>query len=129
MLETHLVNSIDLSHKLFSKVFLLDHPRRSVLGLSVFYFLAMATAKSETLSVKSLLADTGAPMSGLRRLVRDFESEGWVVSDCDLKDLRVRLVRPTDKFVKIVESIALHHYEAIGNHELFISSLSNKVVQ
>jgi DNA-binding MarR family transcriptional regulator len=118
MERNHLINSLDLSHKLWQAALKVNHPRRSLLGVSVFLLLAVNCIKSDKVSIKTLNADTGGPISVLRRLIRDLEAAGWVDSHVDVDDLRVRVIHPTAEFQSIVEELAHDCHHCISSHPL-----------
>jgi DNA-binding MarR family transcriptional regulator len=114
--KAHLISSLDLSRRIWEIACKVDHPRKSLLGITVFLNLAVGYLKSEKISVKMLNAHTGAPISVMRRQIRELESTGWVISQSDEDDLRVRVVQPTEEFKSIIEKLAHECHACISCH-------------
>ena len=112
----YLAHTLDLSHKLWQAALEVEHPRRSLLGVSVFLWMSAKHMEGEKVSMKTLSAQMGGPISVLRRLVRELEAEGWVNSYADEDDNRVRIVKPTLKFESIAEKLARECHARISEH-------------
>ena len=113
-----LIHSIELSRELLEFTLNLDHPRRTVLGVSSFLFMASECLKERKVTMKLLNAEARAPTSLVRLLVRDLEAGGWVKSVADDGDGRLRVLMPTKEFHEISLSAATHLHEVISSHPL-----------
>lgn len=67
-------------------------------------FLAIQFAKGETFTVKQLFASLPHSYTAIRQHYKGLMGEGLIVSASDESDGRLKYVKPTEKFITLVDS-------------------------
>lgn len=68
--------------------------------------------KDEDLSIKSLLSSTAFSDRAVRLKIREMESTGYLLSKFSICDKRIRVLKPTEKLISLIDSHALMLYES-----------------
>lgn len=75
----------------------------SVIANDLLIFLAIEFANGEPLSIKRLFASLPYSYTAVRQHYKKLFEDGWVIHTPDEKDRRIKYIKPSEKFIEIID--------------------------
>ena len=76
----------------------------SVIANDLIIFLAIEFVSGKPLTVKRLFASLPYSYTAVRQHYKKLFKDGWVIHVPDEKDKRIKYVKPSEKFVEVIDS-------------------------
>ena len=76
----------------------------SVIANDLIIFLAIEFVSGKPLTVKRLFASLPYSYTAVRQHYKKLFKDGWVIHVPDEKDRRIKYVKPSEKFVEVIDS-------------------------
>lgn len=81
--------------------------------------------KGEDLSIKSLLSSISFSDRAVRLKIREMEASGYLFSKVTSSDKRIKLIKPTEKLVRLIDAHALIFYHSLLRNYHLVSRISS----
>lgn len=75
----------------------------SVIANDLIIFLAIEFVSGKPLSVKRLFASLPYSYTALRQHYKKLFEDGWVRHEPDEKDKRIKYIKPSEKFIEVID--------------------------
>ena len=76
----------------------------SVIANDLIIFLAIEFVSGKPLTVKRLFASLPYSYTAVRQHYKKLFKDGWVIHISDEKDKRIKYVKPSERFIEIIDS-------------------------
>lgn len=75
----------------------------SIIANDLIIFLAIEFVRGESLTIKRLFASLPYSYTAIRQHYKKLLREGWVLHVPDEADKRVKLIKPSEKFIEVID--------------------------
>ena len=76
----------------------------SVIANDLIIFLAIEFVRGKPLTVKRLFASLPYSYTAIRQHYKKLLKDGWVIHISDVNDKRIKYIKPSEKFIEVIDA-------------------------